>query len=54
MTRPEGARLLVYPEQKEPGMDFIFEWDEAKARSNVQKHKVSFEEAVSIFSDPFC
>ena len=32
-------------------MDFIFEWDEAKARRNARKHKVTFEEAVSIFSD---
>jgi uncharacterized protein len=30
----------------------IFEWDEKKARINVQKHKVSFEEAKSLFNDP--
>jgi len=29
-----------------------FEWDEAKARSNVRKHRVSFEEAVTVFDDP--
>ncbi len=29
-----------------------FEWDEAKASSNEAKHKVSFTEAASIFSDP--
>jgi hypothetical protein len=29
-----------------------FEWDEAKAASNVQKHGVSFEEARSAFDDP--
>jgi uncharacterized protein len=28
-----------------------FEWDERKARSNEQKHGVSFEEAVSAFYD---
>jgi uncharacterized protein len=29
-----------------------FEWDEAKAASNIAKHKVSFEEAASVFGDP--
>lgn len=29
-----------------------FEWDGAKAASNLQKHGVSFEEAASVFSDP--
>ena len=28
-----------------------FEWDEEKARSNIQKHGVSFEEAASVFLD---
>ena len=28
-----------------------FEWDEEKAIINFKKHKISFEEAVSIFSD---
>lgn len=28
-----------------------FEWDVAKARSNVKKHGVSFEEAKSVFFD---
>lgn len=30
---------------------FKFEWDYLKAESNVQKHGVSFEEAVSVFAD---
>ncbi len=30
-----------------------FEWDEEKARQNLQKHRVSFEEATTVFSDPF-
>jgi uncharacterized DUF497 family protein len=34
-------------------MDFLFEWDEVKARENARKHKVTFEEAVSVFTDPF-
>lgn len=28
-----------------------FDWDEAKAASNVTKHGVSFEEAASVFGD---
>ena len=30
-----------------------FEWDPAKAAVNLKKHKVSFEEAKSIFYDEF-
>jgi len=30
---------------------FSFEWDEAKATSNLRKHRVSFDEAVSVFGD---
>lgn len=30
---------------------FKFEWDYRKAESNVRKHGVSFEEAVSVFAD---
>jgi uncharacterized DUF497 family protein len=30
-----------------------FEWDEAKSRSNLRKHGLSFEEAVSVFADDF-
>ena len=29
-----------------------FEWNRDKAASNVMKHKVSFEEAVTVFYDP--
>jgi uncharacterized DUF497 family protein len=28
-----------------------FEWDEAKARANVRKHDVTFEEAMTVFLD---
>jgi len=31
----------------------IFEWDENKERSNLRKHKVSFDEAEMVFSDMF-
>lgn len=30
-----------------------FEWDSAKATSNIKKHGVSFEEALSVFYDEF-
>jgi len=30
-----------------------FEWDPAKARTNVGKHGVSFDEACTAFDDPF-
>lgn len=29
-----------------------FEWDDAKAKSNLRKHGVSFEDAVAVFADP--
>ena len=29
-----------------------FEWDPQKAKNNLQKHQVDFEEARSIFNDP--
>ncbi len=30
-----------------------FEWDPKKAKENLRKHGVSFDEAVTIFYDPF-
>ena len=32
-------------------MSLVFEWDEEKSRSNVEKHGVSFVEATTVFSD---
>ena len=32
-------------------MSLSFEWDPTKAAQNLRKHGVSFEEAVSVFSD---
>ena len=29
-----------------------FEWDDKKARANWRKHRISFEEAATIFLDP--
>ena len=34
-------------------MAMLFEWDEEKAEINFKKHKASFEEAKSVFGDPF-
>ena len=31
--------------------DLLFEWDDAKNKSNRRKHAVSFEEAQTVFSD---
>ena len=33
-------------------MELIFEWDVSKARINLKKHRVSFEEAKTVFNDP--
>ena len=34
-------------------MQTRFEWDAAKAQSNLKKHRVSFEVAARVFADPF-
>ena len=34
-------------------MGLRFEWDAEKAVVNLRKHGVSFEEATSVFADPF-
>jgi uncharacterized DUF497 family protein len=33
-------------------MSLQFEWDPKKAKANLRKHGVSFEEAMTIFADP--
>lgn len=30
----------------------IYEWDPKKAKANLSKHRVSFEEAATVFLDP--
>jgi len=30
----------------------VFEWDAAKAATNLAKHGVSFDEAATVFADP--
>ncbi len=34
-------------------MDYNFEWDPAKAKENLRKHKVTFERASQVFLDAF-
>lgn len=34
-------------------MELIFEWDANKAKFNLRKHNVSFDEAKTIFNDPY-
>ena len=31
----------------------IYEWDPQKADENLKRHKISFDEATSVFTDPF-
>ena len=33
-------------------VSYRFEWDPAKARSNLREHTVSFDEAATVFGDP--
>jgi hypothetical protein len=33
-------------------LSLTFEWDEKKAKENIKKHRVSFEEAKTVFNDP--
>jgi len=30
----------------------VYEWDAAKARANIEKHDISFDEAATVFLDP--
>lgn len=30
-----------------------FEWDEKKAKANLKKHRVGFDKATTVFTDPF-
>jgi uncharacterized DUF497 family protein len=33
-------------------LQYNFEWDPGKAKTNIRKHKISFEQAATIFRDP--
>ncbi|MDH4327177.1 MAG: BrnT family toxin [Nitrospira sp.] len=34
-------------------MKLSFEWDDEKAKANFKKHGVGFDEAITVFTDPF-
>jgi len=34
-------------------MNLSFEWDEEKAKANLKKHGVGFDEATTVFTNPF-
>ncbi len=34
-------------------MTYVFTWDARKAALNLERHKISFEEARTVFFDPF-
>jgi len=34
-------------------MKLSFEWDEDKAKANLKKHKVGFDEAATVFTEPY-
>ena len=42
LTQPNDCQAVIS----------FFEWDRAKARSNIKKHGVSFEDAMAVFQDP--
>lgn len=44
--------MLRLPSQRLPRMTVEFQWDSDKAQSNLKKHDVSFEEALTAFYDP--
>ena len=50
MTRGH-FRAWVSATLKIDTMSLVFEWDSRKARSNDRKHGISFDEAISVFSN---
>ena len=47
------SRLGFDTQTRQDGvMPLSFEWDDGKAKSNLAKHGVSFEEASTVFGDP--
>jgi len=53
-SRSVGEILLVSAGVAGKGcaMPLDFQWDENKARTNLAKHGVSFDEATTVFADP--
>jgi uncharacterized protein len=37
---------------EELGLNYNFEWDPAKAKANIKKHRVGFDRATEVFIDP--
>ena len=58
MLIEQNARGINIIAHKKPNLQddeivLIFEWNEKKAYQNIKKHGVSFEEATTVFGDPF-
>jgi len=47
-----GREKGAGPSTTKKPLDMEFEWDENKNRKNVEKHKIGFEEARTVFDDP--
>jgi uncharacterized protein len=45
-------RNAVNSLERPDGTDYEFEWDDAKAASNLAKHGVDFREAMAVIGDP--
>lgn len=52
-SRPSPGRERAFKLAKWLRLASATSWDEDKARSNLEKHGVSFEEASSVFLDPY-
>lgn len=35
-----------------PGFHYLLDWDPNKTTANARKHKVTFEQATTVFGDP--
>lgn len=46
-----GDQRAKKPKDEKTDMGLQFEWDKAKARRNLRKHRLSFEEAATVFGD---
>ncbi len=48
----QSAAMEKAREWRRHAMSITFEWDDIKAKRNMAKHGVSFEEAALVFADP--
>ena len=48
-----AVEATVASHKRQATMEIEFEWDSEKAKNNLRRHKVSFQEAATIFYDPF-